>query len=621
MDVHTLSDLLDERARKSPDSLCYEQRVGPMRERVTWGGFKAQADALSLGLADLGVVPGDAVAVMGQTTGEWAIADLGILGAGAVSLGIYSTLTARQVAYVLNDSKAKLAVVGSRAELELMREAAAQAPSLKTLIAWGDAEGTGGGVHDFHKVLARGRAVGEKDAAMLGRLRNSRGPKDLALLIYTSGTTGVPKGAMLSHRNCVFMVKTLQPLLPTDFEAGDITVSFLPMAHVGEHVIGFYGRVNTGMATRYVGSLESAAVLGAVQETRPTVFGSVPRIFEKAYAKIQARVAEANPRRQAIFRFAVAQGRAMSARRLARTSPPLGARLAHAVADRLVLGKIRQAFGGRVKYFVSGAAPIDPEILEFFHACGMLVLEAYGQTECAGICTVNRHDAPRFGTVGTVIPGVELRIADDGEILVKGEGNFMGYLNRPEETREVLDNGGWLHTGDIGQLDAEGYLKITDRKRNLIVTSGGKKVAPAAIEALLTGETMLGPALIVGESRPYMTALLTLDLEEARAVTGFKGAPVAELARHPAVRARARAAVEKANVHLARFEQVRRFRILDRELTIAADELTPTMKLRRKAVTEKFRGEIESLYAAGAEPAVVEVAEAPSAAPSATAAA
>jgi long-chain acyl-CoA synthetase len=609
MDIRTLPDLLDERAGKSPGSTCYEQSAGNLREMVTWSEFKRRADALSLGLADIGVKPGDCVAVMGQTTGEWAISDFGILGAGAVSVGVYTSLTASQIAYLLNDCKAKVAIVGSREDLRAIREAQKLAPGLTTLIGWGTAEGTGSGVLDFSALLARGRGVAEKAPKKLAELRQARQPNDVALIIYTSGTTGVPKGAMLSHGNCVFMVKTLEPLLPADFNAGDITVSFLPMAHVAEHCLGFFGRVNTGMATRYVGSLDSQTVLTAVQQTRPTVFGSVPRIFEKAYAKMRATVAAANPRRQAIFAWAERTGRAMSKHILNHTTPPLSLKLRFRLADRLVLSKIRGAFGGRVKYFVSGAAPIDPEILEFFHACGMTVLEAFGQTECTGICTVNRYDNPRFGTVGTAIPGVEIRTASDGEILVRGAGNFLGYLNQPEATKEALDSDGWLHTGDIGEIDKDGFVRITDRKKNLIVTSGGKKVAPAAIEALLTGETILGPTLIVGESRPCITALLTLDVDEARAATGLKQASVAELARHPQVQQRAQAAVAKANSQLARYEQIRRFRILDKELVVGSDEMTPTMKLRRKAVSEKFSNELASLYAQKIEPGVFEVGD------------
>ncbi len=612
--VRTLSELLDARAAQSPDLLSYEQVASGRRERASWAEFKRRCDALTLALEELGLRPGDRVAVMGQTTAEWAIADLGILGAGGVSVGVYSTLTPAQIAYLLSDSQARFAFAGSAAELSTLNAAIEAASVEPVTIGWGDADffptrvdlNGAPGPHSFLGLLARGEELLAQRPGRIAELRAARGPDDLAILIYTSGTTGVPKGAMISHRNCLSLLEQLRVFLPADVSGADVTVSFLPMAHVGEHVLGFYGRINAGYAARYVGSLQSQAVLGAVAETRPTLFGSVPRIFEKAYAKIRATVAAANPRRRAIFGWAERTGRAMSRHRLARTAPPLSLRLSHRLADRLVLRRIRDAFGGRVKYFVSGAAPIDPEILEFFDGCGMRVLEAYGLTECCGIAAVNPPEAPRFGTVGKPVPGTEVRIAEDSEILLRGPSIFQGYLNQPEATAEVLDADGFLHTGDIGHLDAEGYLKITDRKKNLIVTAGGKKVAPAPIEALLTGEPILGPTLIVGEARPYMTALLTLDVEEARAATGLPSATAAELAHHPEVRARAAAAVGHANAQLARYEQIRRFRILGHELQLGSDELTPTMKLRRKAVCEKFRAEIDSLYATPAPPEVIE---------------
>jgi long-chain acyl-CoA synthetase len=597
-----LPELLDERVRATPDAISFIQSGGTGRadDVVSWQELKRRAEALALGLVELGVQPGDRVAVMGQTTGEWAIADFAILFAGAVSVGIYPTLTSAQIGYILRDCEAKVAFVGSKKELVELREAAENAPALEAIIGWGDAEDT---THRFESLLDRGRAALANDRSVLDERRRARTPDDLALLIYTSGTTGVPKGAMLSHRNCLFQARALSPVFPASTE--DITVAFLPMAHVGEHVMAFYGRVCTGMAARYVGSIDSQAVLAAVQTTAPTVFGSVPRIFEKAYAKIRATVASSSPQRQRLFAWAEKRGREVSAHRAAGTVPSLRTRLEHAVADRLVFKKIRDRFGGRVRYFVSGSAPIDKEILEFFDACGMLVLEGYGLTETSGFCTANRRDAYRFGTVGRPIGGFEVRCAEDGEILVRSEASFLGYLNQPEATRIALEDG-WVHTGDIGVIDAEGYLRITDRKKNLIVTSGGKKVAPAPIEALFTDEPILGPTLVIGESRPYLTAILTLDLVEARAATGLTDATPAVLASHATVATRVHAAVDRANAQLARFERIRRFRILDRELAIGED-LTPTMKLRRKAVEQRFAPEIDALYA---EAAIAPVREA-----------
>ncbi len=611
--VRTIPELLDARAAEAPHLLSFEQTVNGRSDRATWSEFKQRCDALSLALEELGLRPGESAGVIGQTTGEWATTDLGILGAGGVSVGIYPTLTPAQVAYLLSDCAARFVVAGGKAELSTLRAALTEVEKPPVVIGWGEAEGEAG-VLGLSALISRGRELLARKPGRITELRARAKPEDLAVLIYTSGTTGVPKGAMISHGNCLSLLSELKKLLPADVSGADVTVSFLPMAHVAEHVIGFYGRISAGYAARYVGSLDSQAVLGAVGQTRPTLFGSVPRIFEKAYAKIRATVAEANPRRQAIFAWAERTGRAWSRHQLGGLPPPLSLRLSHALADRLVLRRIREAFGGRVRYFVSGAAPIDPEILEFFDGCGMRVVEVYGMTECCGIATVNSPERPRFGTVGRPVPGMELRLADDGEILLRGPSVFLGYWNRKEATAEAIDADGWLHTGDIGVLDADGFLKITDRKKNLIVTSGGKKVAPAPIEAILGSDPVLGPSLVVGEARPYLTALLTLDLEGAREAAGAPSASVGELSRHPEVRRRALVAVEKANAHLARFEQIRRFRILEEELPLGGEELTPTMKLRRKAMTRRFAAEIESLYATPAPAEVIEASAAASAA-------
>ncbi len=597
-EVRTLPALLDERARLTPNRLAFASD----RERVTWRELSDRAGALAMGLTEVGLSPGDSAAVMGQTTGEWALADLGILCAGGVSVGVYPNLTPKQVAHLVNDSGAKVAFAGSQEELAVLVEAKRECPRLETLIGWGTAEHLGSQVLDYSTLLDRGRVLESAHPDKLERLKKSRGPDDVALVIYTSGTTGVPKGAMLSHWNCVFEVRSATPLLPPGMEREE-TVSFLPMAHVAEHVISHYGRISTGTGTRYVGSLASEKVLAALAKSRPTMFGSVPRIFEKAYATVRSRVAEASPAKRAVFGWAERVGRQVSRSAREGQPAPLPLLAQRFVADKLVLKRVRQAFGGRVKLFISGAARIEPEILEFFHAAGMLVLEVYGQTECTGVCTANSAERFRFGTVGLPLPGVEVRLASDGEVLVHGDNVFQGYLNLPEATKEALDAGAWLHTGDVGEIDRDGFLTITDRKKNLIVTAGGKKVAPAAIETLVATEPAVAATLVVGEGRPYITALIALDLEEARSAAGLPDAPVDVLARHGAIRERVRQAIERANSNLARFERVRRYLILPTELSIARGELTPTLKVRRRAVEERLGAEIEALYAnpAGAE--------------------
>ncbi len=554
----TIPDLFSARVEATPEALAFAQPG----DRATWREAHARVHGLASRLVELGVRPGDRVAVLGPTSGEWMIADLAILSAGAVCVGIYPTLSHDQIAYIVKDSGARVGFACTPADTARLRDA-----GVATVLGWEET-----------------RRGGESRALPV------RAPNDLALLIYTSGTTGTPKGAMLSHRACVFQARALAPVFPAS--TADRTVAFLPLAHVAEHVMASYGRLVTGMTAHYVGSMESDAVLRAVAEVRPTVFGSVPRLFEKAHAKLRATIA-ASPRvRRQLFAWAEQRGRAR------RDAQSMLARLQLATADRLVLSKVRERFGGAVRYFVSGSAAIDPAILELFDACGMPVLEGYGLTECGGFCTANRLGAVRYGTVGTPVDGYEVRIAADGEVLVRSEGLFDGYLGDPELTARTLVDG-WLHTGDIGELDSQGYLRITDRKKNLLVTSGGKKVAPTPIESLLASDPLFGAAMVIGERRPYLTALLVLDRTHADAGS------------EQTVTQRARAVAHQANTRLARFEQIRKLRIIDRELAIGS-ELTPTLKLRRAAVEQRFAAEIESLYNERSDPHIVEIGDASS---------
>ncbi len=549
----TVPDLLSSRVEATPDALAFAQPS----DRATWRAVDGRVRGLASRLLELGVGLGDRVAVFGPTTGEWMIADLAILAAGAVCVGIYPTLSLEQIAYIVRDSGVRVGFASTAADAERLRDA-----GVRTVLSWEDTRVSSG-----------------------SRTLPIRSPDDLALLIYTSGTTGTPKGAMLSHRACVFQARALASVFPAS--PADRTVAFLPMAHVAEHVMASYGRLVTGMTAHYVGSMQGDAVLRAVAEVRPTVFGSVPRLFEKAHAKLRDTIASSSQVRRRLFAWAEQRGRARLDARSLRD------RLGLAVADRLVLSKVRERFGGAVKYFVSGSAAIDPAILELFDACGMPVLEGYGLTECGGFCTANRLGAVRYGTVGTPVDGYELRIATDGEVLVRSQGLFDGYLGDPALTARTLVDG-WLHTGDIGELDPGGYLRITDRKKNLLVTSGGKKVAPTPIESMLASDALFGAAMVIGERRPYLTALLVLDRTHADAGS------------ERTVAERAVAVARRTNARLARFEHIRKLRVIDRELAVGT-ELTPTLKLRRAAVEQRFAAEIASLYDEHGDPGILEI--------------
>jgi long-chain acyl-CoA synthetase len=373
----------------------------------------------------------------------------------------------------------------------------------------------------------------------------------------------------------------------------DITLSFLPMAHVAEHVPGLFGRINLGLAMAYATSYDT--VLDELAEIRPTYFGAVPRIFEKMYGRILERVAAANPRRQRVFAFARDLARRRARALTGGELLGLGDRLALPLVDRLVYRRIRDVFGGRVKAFVTGSAPIDVDILEVFTGVGMKIIEVYGMTEASAISFANCLDDIRLGSVGHPLPGVEFRLAADGEILLMGPGVFSGYLNLPEES--PFDGEGWLQTGDVGEVDAEGRLRITDRKKNLIKTSGGKFVVPARIEALVNAEPLVSQVYVHGGRRPYPVALITLDERETRRVAEELGVSEAVLPSHAEVLARIDRAVAGANARLARYEQLKRHAVLPRDFSIEEGTLTPTLKIKRKAVAERYASEIEALYA------------------------
>jgi long-chain acyl-CoA synthetase len=420
-------------------------------------------------------------------------------------------------------------------------------------------------------------------------------PEEVAVLIYTSGTTGPPKGAMLTHRNIMAELEILDAMGATDHR--DVMMFFLPLAHVGERVPGHYNRIYRGVSAAFVEDFNR--ILDDMREIRPTVFGSVPRIFEKAYARIRSEAEQASPVAKRVFLWAERVGRAASRLEQAGRPLPLPLRLQRALADRLVFRKIRDIFGGRVRYFLSSSAPISLEIIEFFHAAGMRILEAWGQTEVSCFATINLEDDYRLGSVGKALPRTELRIADDGEILVRGPIVFKGYLNQPELSAETLTDDGWIHTGDLGRLDQDGFLWITGRKKEIIITAGGKNVTPANIENLLKDHPLIDQALVHGDRRKYLTALLGLDPENLQrwaTEQGMSYTSYEETLENPALRAAVQQIVDEVNQHFARYETVKRFALLPRLLEVEKGELTPTMKIRRRIIEERFKDLLDSLY-------------------------
>ena len=569
---------------------------------------------LSLGLAALGVRPRDRVAILSDSRPEWVIGDLAALTAGAVTVPVYPTLPAGQVGYILAHSGARVVLAADEEQAAKVRASRREAPGVEAVVVFdpappaaaapppnaaADASEAGLKEYSLAEVIERGhRRLTTEEG--LGRIYKERAqavePDALATIIYTSGTTGRPKGVMLSHRN--FLANVVDVNRVIGISEDDTALSFLPLSHAFERTTVYLYLYN-GATFIFAESLETVG--RDMQQVRPTVMTGVPRVFEKLRARVIAAVAEAPRLRQALFAWAAGVGHAAAGARLAGREPGLLTRIKAPIADRLVLSKIRARTGGRLRFVCSGSAPLSREVAEFLYAVGLPVLEGYGLTETAPVLTVNPLGAARIGTVGPPLARVELRIADDGEVLARGPNVMMGYYEDPQATAECIREG-WFHTGDIGRLDDDGYLSITDRKKEILVTAGGKNVAPQPVEALLKRDPLVAEAMLVGDRRPYVSALLAPDaatLEQRLTASGAASGGLDDLVGRDDVRALFQAVVDQANAELAGFEQVKRFALLPAQFSVDTGELTPTLKLKRRVVAERWRDAIDGLYQDG----------------------
>jgi long-chain acyl-CoA synthetase len=542
---------------------------------------------LAAGLIALGIEPGDRVAILSQTRPEWTYADFAGLCAGATVVPVYQTNSPEECHYVLDHSKATLVFCEDSEQLAKVEEIRDRLPSLRHVVAF---SGEGTGAISLAELRARGRDLPEK---RLAERVEGISPEDPYTIVYTSGTTGPPKGCVLTHANCRANVDQIEAVI--DFSDDPTFYVFLPLAHVLTRVVQMLA-VDVGGTLAYW-QRDPTKIVEDVGEVNPTHLPSVPRIFEKIYTTATGRVEEEGGLKARIFWRAVATGRRVRALEAEGRRPGPALRAQHALADRLALGKVRSLFGNRMRLSLSGAAPIDPEILEFFHACGVHVLEGYGMTETSAVAAVNTLDAFKFGTVGRPLPGCEIRIAGDGEVLMRGPNIFPGYYRNEEATAEALVDG-WLHSGDLGSIDDDGYLRITGRKKDLIITSSGKNITPSNIENSLKQSRWVSQAVVAGDRRSYLVALLTLDPDEAPKLgekVGGGGRP-ADLAEDEGARAEIQRVVDDVNRRFARIEQVKRFAILDRDLSQEEGELTPTMKVKRNVVYERHASLFDSLY-------------------------
>jgi long-chain acyl-CoA synthetase len=590
-----------ERVAASGDRRAWSSFVDDGWHDFTWRDYERRARAVGLGLVAGGLKRGDVVAILGDTCPAWAYTDLGAIAVGGVTVGLYPTLPPEGVGsmeYVITHSGARFLFVESVATLQRkLGPILGRLPRVERIVLWNCDEGARA-VDPRVTSLARLCADGEAfDAVRPDAWRqacDAARPEDVAVLIYTSGTTGHPKGAMITHDNIESQTAALAAAY--EFTDDDGGVAFLPMAHVAERCMANYGRLRTGAPAHYARSLET--LLDDFAVMRPTFFGSVPRIFEKVYQHVRGEMARLEPGMRAMAEKILDAGvRAARARRRGDAVDPETQMLA-GIFDQQLGARIRERFGGRCKRLTSGAAPIAVEILELFDACGMPTYELYGLTESTGAVTMNTPAALEYGTVGRAIPGAEIRIADDGEILVRGRGVFAGYLHDADATAACVKDG-WLHTGDIGELDDRGFLTLTDRKKNILITAGGKNITPSNVEAEVKRDPLISYCHLHADRRPYPTALVCLDPERLRLLAaehGLEGQTAAELKDHPYVRSRVQQAVDQANERLARFEQIKEFAILPAELTIEAGELTPTLKVKRREVEAKYGALLEAMY-------------------------
>ena len=598
-ELATLADLPFHVLGRYPKPLLIGQcKGGTIAGQSTRDWFDRLRD-LSLGLSSLGVATGDRVVIMSESRPEWLLADMAILIQGGVVVPVYSTLTPGQAKYIIQDAGARIAFVSNAEQLEKLQRIRHELPTLEAVIVFEPPEKASTSVLSLEAVAARGHArlMGEWGVGreFRDRAREVR-PEQLATIIYTSGTTGEPKGVMLSHRNLVSNLIAGHAIVPVN--ETDTSLSFLPLSHSFERLVSYVYLAN-GVTIVFAESMETVG--RDLVTVRPTVMTGVPRVYEKFQARILERGSALPQPRRTLFHWGVRVARAR-----ARAGAPgravggvLG--LESALADRLVFSKIRASVGGRLRCLVSGSAPLPLDVAEFFAGIGLPITEGYGLTETSPVVTANPMGAPRLGTVGPPIPGVEVRIAEDGEVLVRGPNVMIGYYNKPADTAAVLKDG-WFHTGDIGALDADGFLRITDRKKDLLVTSGGKKIAPQPIEATLKRSPLVAEAVLLGDRRRFAAVLIVPDFNALERRLKDLGRPPADrdvLVRRDDVVALYEEIVEALNRELSQFERIKKFRVLPREFSIESGELTPTMKVKRKAVEQHWRGEIDEIYREG----------------------
>ena len=586
--AETLAGMVLATAERNGDATALRSKSGDQWRAVSYRELGESARAIARGLIALGIEPGDRVAILGSTRAEWTLVDCGAMCAGAVVVPIYHTNSPEECRYVLEHSGARAVICENAEQLDKVSQVKGDCPALEHIIAF---DGAHGRAPSLDGLRASGMTV---DAEAPDRIAAAIEPHDLATVVYTSGTTGPPKGCMITHDNWMSTLRMYESKLDI---ADELTIFlFLPLAHVLARITQMLTLDAGGTLAFWQG--DTRQVLEDIATTRPTYLPTVPRVLEKIHAKALGSAEEGGRAKQLVFQWALRAGR--KARRRERAGHAAGPllRAEHALADRLVLSKVRDLFGGNLHQALTGAAPIGRDVLDFFDDCGVLVLEGYGMTESTAAGTLNTLDEFRFGTVGRPLPGTEVAIADDGEILLRGPHVFTGYWKNEAATEETIVDG-WLATGDLGAVDADGFVSISGRKKDLIITSSGKNITPVNIETALRETRWISQAVVYGDRRPYLVAIVSLDDDSARELADHLGIECDRKAmtEDPKVLAEIQAAVDEVNKRFARIEQIKRFALLDHDLTQEQGEVTPTMKVKRAKVYERFADVFDRLYA------------------------
>ncbi|HEX8170871.1 MAG TPA: long-chain fatty acid--CoA ligase [Thermoanaerobaculia bacterium] len=595
MQAKTLNDIYTVTCSIERPAIMKVKRGGRWVD-VTVPEFRDTVRWMATALHDLGVKTGDRVAILAENRPEWTMSDFAILLAGGVTVPVYPTLLGWQIEYILNDAGVVAVVCSDAEQLQKIVEIRSHVPSLRTLIVCDPPPALPDKVLTFADTVEAGRKwEASHGPNWFEQARTARQPDDLATLVYTSGTTGNPKGAMLTHGNITSNVTTVTEFVP--FKPGDVALSILPLSHILERMVDFlYLRI--GGCIAYAENVNKVA--DNLQEVQPQFFAAVPRLFEKMRTRILDNVATAPKVRQKIFHWALGIAEERLPYRV--EHKPLGGslKIKSAIADKLVFSKIIARLGGKVKYVVSGGAPLSADLAAFFIGAGVEILEGYGLTETSPVIAVNRPDQRRIGTVGPIVPGVEVKIAEDGEILTRGPHVMKGYWNNPEATAQAIDPEGWFHTGDIGEIDKDGFLKITDRKKDIIINAYGKNIAPQPLEALLKSSPYVGTPVLIGDRRKYLSALIVPNfdkLERDAAALGIDTKSRELLVANEQVRNLIQTEIDRFNQNLDRQEKIRRFALLPRDFTIEEDEITPSLKVKRKVIDKKYKQIIDQLYA------------------------